>query len=65
MMADDRLKNFIGAALDLEDRANDFLNHGDAAKPALIIALKNFSASHQSLRDVASEQLTGKPEGKR
>jgi hypothetical protein len=61
-MADDRLKNFIGAALDLQDRADDYLNHGEVAKPALVIALKNFSIAHQSLRDAASEALTGRPE---
>jgi hypothetical protein len=61
-MADDRLKNFIGAALDLQVRANGYLDHGAKARPALVIALKNFSVAHQSLRDAASETLTGHPE---
>jgi hypothetical protein len=61
-MTDTRLKSFIGAALDLQTRANDYLDHGEVAKSALVIPLKNFSLAHQSLRDAASEALTGPPE---
>jgi hypothetical protein len=57
-MTDDRLKNFIGAALDLEDRARDYIDSREPAHAALVIALKNFSVAHQSLRDAASEALT-------
>jgi hypothetical protein len=64
-MTDDRLINFFGAALNLQDRADDYLNHGEVAKPALVIALKNFSVAHQALRDAASEALTGRPEARR
>ncbi len=56
-MADDRMKNFFGAALDLQDRATDYLDHGEVAKKALIIALRNFGLAHQSLRQLASEKL--------
>jgi hypothetical protein len=58
-MADDRLKNFIGAALDLRDRARDYIEEGEPAHAALVIALTNFNVAHQSLKDVASEALTG------
>jgi hypothetical protein len=66
-MTDDRLENFIGAALDLEDRASDVIEYEGVpeetgARAALVIALKNFSVAHQSLRDAASEALTGRRE---
>lgn len=58
MATDDRLKNFIGAALDLEERAADYLEHGEPARAALVIACKNFSAAHNSLRNAALETVT-------
>ena len=61
-MADDRLKNFIGAALDLEMRARDVVDGHQGAKEALIIALKNFGVANQSLRDAAAEVMAGQPE---
>lgn len=58
-MTDDRVKNFVGAALDLEERARDYVNEGASAKPALVIALKNFSVAHRSMSDAASEAMAG------
>jgi hypothetical protein len=53
---------FIGAALDLEDRARDYIDSGEPAHAVLVIALKKFSVAHQSLRDAVSEALTGQSE---
>jgi hypothetical protein len=58
-MTDYSLKHFIGAALDLEERARDYLNEGEPAKPALVIALKIFNLAHCSTRDAASGAMTG------
>jgi len=58
-MIDDRIQNFIGAALDLQTRAADLHDTmTEPARAALLISLKNFSVAHKSLRDAASEALT-------
>ena len=58
-MADDRLKNFIVAALDLEMRAREVIDGHPGAKEALVIALKNFSVANRSLQDTAAEMMAG------
>jgi hypothetical protein len=60
-MTDDRLKNFIGAALDLEMRAREVIDGHPGAKEALVIALKNFSVANRSLQDTAAETMAGQP----
>ncbi len=69
-MTDDRLKNlpqgealWLGAVLDLGDRARDYLDYGEPARTALIIGLKNFHVANHpwpdkamgSMRDAARE----------
>jgi hypothetical protein len=49
-MLDDRMKNFVGAALDLEIRTLDVFDGKPGAKKALIIALKNFDDARRSLK---------------
>jgi hypothetical protein len=56
-MTDDRLKNFIGAAHDLETRAQDVIDGHPGAAPALVIALRNFSVANQSLNEAAAEMM--------
>ncbi|MVT71484.1 hypothetical protein GPL21_41725 [Bradyrhizobium pachyrhizi] len=48
-MADTRLKNFIGAAIDLAERARQVLDSDEGSYDALDIALQNFGDAHRSL----------------
>ncbi|MCP1758814.1 MULTISPECIES: hypothetical protein [Bradyrhizobium] len=56
-MADTGLKNFIGAAIDLAERARQVLDSDDGSYDALVIALQNFGDAHRSLIEASSEAL--------
>lgn len=56
-MAHESIKNFVGAARDLEDRARDYLDNGQIAHGALVIALKNFSVANATLEEAARAEL--------
>jgi hypothetical protein len=64
-MADDRLKNFISAAFDLEMRARDMIDGHAGARDALVIALKNFGVANQSLETAAVEMMAAQTEARR
>jgi hypothetical protein len=65
VMADDRLKNFIGAAHDLEMRARDVIDGHTGAREALVIALKNFGVANQSLETAAVEMMAAQSKTRR